>query len=143
MSTRAEPNPYLKTKVMTAGPAELRMMLLDGAVKFAHRAHRGLLDKDYEAVFEGVTRCQAILLELINSLDPDRDPDLCRRLSGLYTFMYTRLMAASHERDPQKVQEVIDLLEYERQTWAMLMEKLAGDPPADPAAASGTVSVRG
>ncbi|MEO1059304.1 MAG: flagellar export chaperone FliS, partial [Actinomycetota bacterium] len=31
------PNPYLKTKVMTASPEELRLMLYDGALKFCRQ----------------------------------------------------------------------------------------------------------
>ena len=30
-----EPNPYLRTQVMTASPPELRLMLFDGALRFA------------------------------------------------------------------------------------------------------------
>ncbi len=79
------------------------------------------------------------MLELINGLDPNQAPELTERLSGLYTFFYTRLMAASHERDPAIIDEVIRLLKYERETWVMLMDRLGGDggqgvpnPPPDP-----------
>ena len=41
-----ESNAYLRTKVMTASPAELRLMLLDGAIKFANQAREGLQAKD-------------------------------------------------------------------------------------------------
>ncbi|MHC5008215.1 MAG: flagellar export chaperone FliS [Planctomycetota bacterium] len=116
---------YLRTKVMTAGPAELRMMLFDGALRFAEKGRAGLAGRDFEAAYEGISRCQQILLELINGLQPEQDPALCERLSGLYTFMYTRLIDASQERSAEIVEEVIKLLEYEQQTWSMLLEKLA------------------
>jgi flagellin-specific chaperone FliS len=32
-----QPNPYLKMKIMTASPSELRLMLYDGAIKFCHQ----------------------------------------------------------------------------------------------------------
>ena len=48
MAAIPDTNPYLKTKVMTAGPAELRLMLFDGALKFAEQGRKGLADKDYE-----------------------------------------------------------------------------------------------
>ena len=151
MAAGTEPNPYLKTKVMTAGPAELRLMLFDGALKFAEQGRQGLARKDYEAAYNGISRCQEILAELMNSLDPKHAPDLCEKLSGLYTFMMTRLMAASTERDPAIVQEVITLLEFERETWLMLLEKLAGEKAAagsttgdpDQPAQAGTLSFRG
>lgn len=126
----AQPNAYLKTKVMTAGPAELRLLLLDGALKFARRAKEGLEAKDHDRVYDGITRCQNILMELINSLRPDRDPDLCGRLSGLYTYLYSRLMHAIRAKDTALVDEVIGLLEYERETWALLMERLKAENTA-------------
>jgi flagellar protein FliS len=121
------PNAYLQTKVLTSNPAELRLMLFDGAIRFAAMAHDGLNRKDFDAAFTGITRCQDILLELINGLRPDQDPQLCQKLSALYTFMYTRLMLASSERDPAIVAEVLKLLQYERETWAMLLEQLAAE----------------
>ncbi|MCP3904958.1 MAG: flagellar export chaperone FliS [Planctomycetes bacterium] len=129
------PNPYLRTKVMTASPAELRLMLLDGAIKFLRQGKAGLESQDYEASYTGLSRCQNILMELINALQPEQSPDVCDKLAGLYTFMYTRLINASTERDPAIAQEVLDLLEYERETWVLVMDQLGGpDPATDDAA---------
>lgn len=102
-------------------------MLLDGAIRFTEQARRGLEDRDFEAVYAGITRCQAILIELMSGLRPEHDAELCRRLAALYTYMYTRLLAASSARDPGIVQEVLDLLRYDRETWSMLVERLAGE----------------
>jgi flagellar protein FliS len=125
MTARAAPNPYLRTKVLTARPEELRLMLFDGAIRFAGMAKDGIAAKDYEKSYEGVTRCQAILLELINSLRPEHDPELCQKLSALYTFMYTRMIEAGRQRDAAIVDEVLGLLRYERETWVLVMEQLA------------------
>ncbi|MBL1218449.1 MAG: flagellar export chaperone FliS [Planctomycetes bacterium] len=127
MTTNDQAVTYLKTRVMSASPEELRLMLLDGSLKFARMAQEGLQGGDYEKVYDGVTRCQAILIELINCLDHSQDPDLCDRLSSLYTFLFRRLMDASTERNPEIVCEVIKLLEYERETWVLLMEQLVKD----------------
>lgn len=118
-------NPYLRTKVMTASPAELRLMLLDGAIKFLQQGKAGLEAKDYEASYNGISRTQSILMELINALRPEHAKELCTKLSGLYTFMYTRLIAAATDRDPAIAQEVLDLLQYERETWRLVMDQQA------------------
>jgi flagellar protein FliS len=128
--TGAEPNAYLRTKVLTASPAELRLMLLDGALRFADQARSALEAENYEGVYEGVSRCQAILMELINSLRPEQDPELCTKLSGLYTFMYTRLIDACTKREIEAIREVIQLLEFERETWLLLMDKLRDENAA-------------
>ncbi len=126
-TAQANTRAYLRTKVMTAGPAELRLMLFDGALKFAEHGRRGLAEKDYEAAYEGISRCQQIVLELVDGLQPQQDPELCGKLAGLYTFLYARLIDASRTRSSQIVEEVIKLLKYERETWSMLLEKLAGE----------------
>src|SRR3990172_4578211 len=115
---------------MTASPQELRLMLLDGAIRFAEKGREGLVRADYEMVYDGIARCQSILMELINALRPEHDSEVCKRLSGLYTFLYTRLMEASRVKDPAIVEDVIRLLQYERETWSMLVQKLADENAA-------------
>ncbi|MBL9150598.1 MAG: flagellar export chaperone FliS [Phycisphaerae bacterium] len=127
----AAPNPalqsqaYLKTKVLTASPAELRLLLLDGAIRFAEQTKAGYAAKDYEKSFDGTTKCQAILTELLCSLRHDVSPELCSRLSALYTFLYRRMLDASTNKSPEIVEEVLGLLRYERETWSMLLEQLS------------------
>ncbi len=110
---------------MTASPAELRLMLIEGAIRFCGQGREGLATKNYEQSFEGLTQAKAIIMELINGLRPEIDAELCARLSSLYTFMYTRLIEANLEKAPEMIDEVIKLLDYERETWTLLIEKLA------------------
>lgn len=105
-------------------------MLLDGAIRFAEKGREGLVRADYEMVYDGISRSQSILMELINALRPEHDPELCKRLSSLYTFLYVRLMEASRTKNPALVEDVIRLLQYERETWAMLVQKLADENAA-------------
>lgn len=129
-------NAYLRTKVMTASPAELRLMLIEGAIRFTTQGRDGLAARDFEACYNGFSQAKSILLELINALRPEVDPDLCSKLSGLYTYMYRRLLDATMEKDPEIADEVIELLEYDRETWTMLMARIAGrdDDQSDSAA---------
>jgi len=136
--TPSQPNAYLKTKVLTASPAELRLMLYEGAIKFCRQARHALGHNDYEGVYNGLTRAQNIVLELTNSIQPDQNPELCEKLQALYNYIYRRLIDASMDRDAKAIDESIQLLEYERETWQMLMKKLgeeegqahAAPPPA-------------
>ena len=49
------------------------------------------------------------------------DPDLCGKLAALYR----KLVDANMNRDAAAVDEAIELLEFDHQTWQMLMKKLA------------------
>lgn len=100
-------------------------MLLDGAIRFAEQTKRGYETRDFELSFDGTTKTQAILMELINALRPDQAPELCQRLSSLYTYLYRLLVEASSGRDPSKVDEALSLLRFERETWSMCIGELA------------------
>lgn len=115
---------YLRSKVMSAAPEELRLMLLDGALRFAHQARAGLESRNYDLSYSGFTQCRAIVMELITSMNEAAAPELTDKVKSLYTFFYSELIAASFERDIPRLDKVIELLEYERETWAMLIEKL-------------------
>jgi len=119
------PNPYLKTKIMTASPQELRLMLYDGAIKFCRQGRAALEKKDFEASYNNLMRAQKIVLELSTSLNHSVEPDLCQKLSALYTYIYRLLIDANMDRKPEPIDEAIRLLDYERQTWKMLMQRLA------------------
>jgi flagellar protein FliS len=120
-------NAYLMNKVLSASPEELRLMLLDGAIRFVRQGREGLANKNYEASFNGFSQARNIVMELINSIRPEYNPELCSKVSGVYTFLYTQLIEAGHERNIAKIDKVIQLLEYERETWILLMEKLAAE----------------
>ena len=135
-------NAYLRTRVLTASPEELRLLLLDGAIKFARQGREGLAAKDYEASYNGISQSRNIVLELLTSVKAEHDPVLADRVKALYTFLYVTMVEASMEKSIQKLDSVISLLEYERETWQMLMDQLvkergaAGSSPVAPASAA-------
>lgn len=118
-------NAYLRTKVLTAPPEQLRLMLLDGAIRFALQGREAMDRKDFEGIYNGVSQCRNIVFELMTSIGPDAEPSLANRVRTLYTYMYSRLLEASTERNPAKLDEVVELLSYERHTWALFLDKLA------------------
>ena len=133
-------NAYLRTKVLTASPEELRLMLLDGALRFARIGREGLAKRDFEQSFNGISQCRAIITELMTSIQREHNPELADRVQSIYVFLFNELVNASMEKDVARMDKVIELLEFERETWALLMEKLrterGGATDADPARGS-------
>jgi flagellar protein FliS len=123
MNPRAA-NEYLKAKVMTATPEQLQMLLYDGAVRFCEQGLIALDKNDFEASHNALTRAQKILLELHAGLKKDIAPELCKNLGALYMWCYRRLIDANTQRDRKAVEEALQILKYQRETWAMLMEQL-------------------
>lgn len=102
-------------------------MLFDGAVRFTRQGMEGIQSKNLEAAFNGFSRAQKIVLEMLNSLNYDVDRSLCTRMAGIYNFIYRKLVEASVNRSVELAQEALGLLEYQRETWVMLIEKLRQD----------------
>lgn len=121
------PNPYLRTKIMTASPEQLRLLLFDGCLKFCRQGQHELKQEkpNFEAIYENFMRAQKIVLELSTSLNHKDNPKLCEKLSALYTYVYRLMVDANLERDPAKAGEAIELLEYERETWQLMMQRNA------------------
>lgn len=118
-------NPYLKTKIMTASPEELWLMLYDGVTKFSNQARAAMQKKDIEGSYDNLMRAQKIVLELSTSLNHDVDSELCTKLSSLYTYIYRLLVEANMNRQLGPLDEAIKLLQFERETWRLLIQKLA------------------
>ena len=125
MSQNANVNAYLRTKVLTAPPEELRLLLLDGAIKFAAQGREGLLAKNFEMSLSGISQCRDIVVELMTTIAPTVEAELAAKVRGVFSFLFTELTEASLEKNPARLDKVIDLLQFERETWVLAMQKIA------------------
>jgi flagellar protein FliS len=117
-------NNYLRTKVFTATPEQLQLMLYDGAIRFADQGRLALEKKDYEGVYNALSRAQKIITELQCGLKHDMAPELCGRLSALYTFVFRKLVEASIHHQAEPLDEALQILRYQRETWVLLLDQL-------------------
>lgn len=115
---------YLRTKVLTATPEQLQLMLYDGAIRFGDQARAALIAQKYEESYLLITKAQKIVLELTSTLKHDAAPELCSKLAGLYSFAYRRLVDANVGHELQALDEALDVLRYQRETWMLLMQEL-------------------
>jgi flagellar protein FliS len=115
---------YLKTKVFTATPEQLQLMLYDGAIRFGEQARAALDARNYEQSYNMIARVQRIITEMHSSLRPDVSPDLCKKMSALYNYIYRRLVEANVEHKTASLDEALQLLRYQRETWTMLLDQL-------------------
>src|SRR5690242_19770427 len=94
MNPQAAQN-YLRTKVLTATPEQLQLMLYDGALRFGQQAKLALEEKNYEASYTNISRAQKIITELTCSLKPEIYPELCGKLAALYHYAFRKLVDAN------------------------------------------------
>lgn len=118
MYNQAQMDHYKSIQVETATPERLLLMLYDGAIRFATVAHAAMIDKQIETAHDHLLKTEAILIELMGSLNHEIGGELAKNLLALYEFMYHHLVQANIKKEPDRIQEVIDLLTGMRQTWA-------------------------
>lgn len=115
---------------MTASPQQLQTMLFDGAIRFCEQARAAMEAKDVAATYDRLIRVQKIVLELSTSLKVEVAPDLCAKLASLYNYIYRLLIDANLKKDMAKLDEALNLLRYQRETWLMALESLRNPAPA-------------
>jgi flagellar secretion chaperone FliS len=63
-------------------------------------------------------------MELSCGLRPEVFPDLCNKLASLYNFAYRKLVEANIGRNVTALDEALNVLKYQRETWSMLLDQL-------------------
>jgi flagellar protein FliS len=124
MNPKAAQN-YFRTRVLTATPEQLQMMLFDGALRFGEQARAALEAKNWESSHSLLTRMQKVVVQLNSTLKHDLYPDLCGKLAGLYNYAYRRLVEANMKHRLDSLDEAMRVLRYQRETWAMVQDQLA------------------
>ena len=115
----ARANPYEQYKqqgVMTASPAELVVMLYDGCIKQLKLACLAINEKNFENTNKNLQKAQAIILELVNSLDFHYP--ISKDLMNLYDFMLRQFIEINIHKDEEKIKRIIDMLLSLREAWS-------------------------
>lgn len=119
-------NPYAKIKnnsIMTATPAELTLMLYEGAIKFGNQALSAMEVKDIEETHRLIVRVQDIIDELRATLNFDYP--IANEMERLYEFISFTLVEANMKKDAEKLETAISFIRDFRDTWkeAMVLAK--------------------
>lgn len=101
---------YQSVEATTADPARLVVLLFDGAISFLRQAEEGLDRGEVDTFASRVSRAQAIIGELSDSLHREAGGDLGASLARLYDFMRSHLTRGLIARSGAPAREVIELL---------------------------------
>jgi flagellar secretion chaperone FliS len=108
---------YTQQAVVTASPAQLVLMLFDGALVRLDLATEAITTARNEAAHTALVRAQAIVDELNVSLDLAAGGQLATGLRALYGYCSRRLVEANLAKDAQIVAEVRTVLLELRDAW--------------------------
>jgi flagellar secretion chaperone FliS len=113
---------YLETQLRTSTPQKLRLMLIEGAIRFLQRAQLALESLDLESFANDLSRCRDIATELLLSIQLNSDLDFVRTTQGIYGFVLRELTQIQLHRDPVKIAGVLRVLTEDQITWSQVCD---------------------
>jgi flagellar protein FliS len=113
---------YQSVQVTTTDRGRLLLMMYEGAIKFLRQAKAGVEEGDIQKFCRFLAKGQAIIAELMNTLDFEKGGQIARDLDRLYDFMLFYLTEANLYRDPKRVAKVIGLIDTIYQAYREIIE---------------------
>lgn len=118
----ALPNAYTQynnSKIMTASPAELTLMLYEGAIKFCNIAEQAVEEKDIQKAHNNIRKVQNIIGYLQSTLDT-RYP-VAQDFINIYDYLSKRLVEANVKKDKEILEEINMHLHSVQDNWKEVM----------------------
>jgi flagellar protein FliS len=114
-------------QIQTASREQLLLITYDIGINACKAAEEALRKNEVEAVNENLKRAQAVLRELMITLDVETGGEVAQNLLRLYDFMYYRLVDANVRKDVLLVVAVREMFQELRNTWVEVIEKLKAE----------------
>ena len=111
---------YANSKIMTATPAELTLMLYEGAIKFCNIAIMALEEKDLEKAHNNIIKVENIISEFQITLN--HKYPVAKDFDAVYKYLKERLVEANVKKDKEVLEEVLEHLRTMRDTWKEVMK---------------------
>lgn len=111
---------YQNNKVNTASPAELTLMLYEGAIKFCNIALIAIEENDILKANNNIIKAEKIISYLRSTLDLKYQ--VAEDFDKVYNYMYNRMILANIRKDKDILEEVLGILREMRDTWKEVMK---------------------
>ena len=112
---------YNRNKVLTASPAELTLLLYEGAIKFCNIAIIGLEQNDMEKVHNNIIKVENIIEEFQAALN--HKYSVAEDFDKIYKYIYNLLVEANIKKDKELLEQALNELRGMRDTWKEVMAK--------------------
>ena len=110
---------YNNSKVLTASPAELTLMLYEGAIKFCNIAIVAVEQKDIEKAHNHIIKVERIIDYFRQTLD--MEIPVSEDFERVYSYLSQRLVEANIKKEKEILEEVNEHLRSMRDTWKEVM----------------------
>lgn len=110
---------YNNSRILTASPAELTLMLYDGAIKFCNIAIEAVEKKDVQKAHTNIVKVENIISYLRKTLDMKYP--VAQDFERIYVYLERRLVEANMKKDKEILEEINLHLHAVRDNWKEVM----------------------
>ena len=110
---------YNRNKIMTASPAELTLLLYEGAIKFCNIALIGLEQNDLNKVHINIVKAENIIMEFQATLN--HKYAVAEDFDKIYNYIYGLLVEANMKKDKELLERALNEIRGMRDTWKEVM----------------------
>lgn len=111
---------YAKNKILTASPAELTLMLYEGAIKFTNIGIVAIEKNDMMKANTNIQKAERIIAELRGTLDMKYE--VAKDFDNVYEYIGWCLLQGNVKKDISKLEEALKHMRTMRDTWKEVME---------------------
>ncbi len=111
---------YQDSKILTASPAELTLMLYDGAIKFCNIAIMAIEKQDLPKSNLNIIKAENIITELRSTLNPEIP--IAMEFELMYDYIFRRLIDANINKNTKILEEALGFIRELRDTWKEAMK---------------------
>lgn len=110
---------YANNKVTTASPAELTLMLYEGAIKFCNLAKKDMEQGEYGNAIGNVQKARNIIVELQSTLN-FKYP-VAKEFDLIYTYIFNLMVEVTTKQNQEALEEILVQLRELRDVWKQVM----------------------
>lgn len=110
---------YGNSKINTASPAELTLMLYEASIKFCNIAVMAIEKNDIPKAHDNIRKAERIIEEFQASLN--HKYPVAKDFDNVYVYLRRRLVEANIKKDAEILEEVLVHLRTMRDTWKEVM----------------------
>lgn len=132
---QAQRNKYMENTIQTATPAQLLIMLCDGAIRYCRVSIEALKTMNYQEANTNLIKVQDIISEF--SITIDRNAPIAADLLSLYEYFNRRLIEANMKKSVEPAEEVLGYLLQLKETWLQAAKQVSASSAAPAGALHG------
>ena len=110
ISAQSSARSYQQAQFQTVDRGQLLLMMFDGGDRFLSQAEQNLTGGDVPGFLNALGRAQAVIAELLSTLDHQKGGEIARNLERLYRFMLDHLLEANLNKSSRHVGQVRRIL---------------------------------